>query len=181
MQPIDLPVTLLKFFGLEPTADMQGFDLQQLMQNDQPVRTYALFGMHGAQVNITDGRYVYMRDAAPGDVPLYNYTQMPTHMRCLFSVDEMKTATLHPGFSFTKGTPVLKIRSVEDRSGDTAMKSSLGTVLFDLETDPEQHHPIEDKEIESTMICNMVRLMKQNEAPEEQYAKLGLTGQEDTQ
>jgi len=179
VQPIDLPVTLLNFFGQKPTADMQGFDLQDVMEEDRPVREYALFGMHGAQVDITDGRYVYMRDYVPGNRPLYNYTQMPTHMRCLFSVEEMRTATLHPGFSFTKGTPVFKIRSVEDKSGDTAIKNSLGTMLFDLDKDPGQMHPIQDPETEKRMIRSMVRLMKENDAPVEQFARLGLTGEED--
>ena len=112
---------------------------------------------------------------------LYNYTQMPTHMRCLFSVEEMKTASLHPSFSFTKGTPVLKIRGVEDKSGDTSIKNSLGTMLFDLEEDPGQLHPIQNAEVEDRMIRNLVRLMKENEAPEEQYLRLGLSGKEDVQ
>lgn len=181
IQPIDLPVTLLKYFGQEPTKDMQGADLQDTIREDRPVRAYALFGMHGAQVNITDGHYVYMRDYVPGNGPLYNYTQMPTHMRCLFSVEEMKTASLHPSFSFTKGTPVLKIRGVEDKSGDTSIKNSLGTMLFDLEEDPGQLHPIQNAEVEDRMIRNLVRLMKENEAPEEQYLRLGLSGKEDVQ
>ena len=52
-------------------------------------------------MNVTDGNYVYMRDPVPGNGPLFNYTQMPTHMRSLFSVKEMRTAELMPGFSFT--------------------------------------------------------------------------------
>ena len=174
VQPIDLPVTLLQFFGQKPTKHMQGSDLRDVIRSDRPVRSHALFGMHGAQVNITDGRYVYMRDHVPENTPLYNYTQMPTHMRCLFSVEEMRSAVLHPGFSFTEGTPVLKIRGMEDKSGDTSIKNSLGTMLFDLEKDPEQMHPIQNKAVEAEMIRNMVRLMRQNEAPEEQYLRLGL-------
>ena len=175
VQGIDIPVTVLDVFGIEATKDMLGKNLRPVIERDQAVRSYALFGMHGAQVNITDGRYVYMREPLEGNYPLYNYTQMPTHMRCLFSVDEMKTAELHPGFSFTKGTPVLKISAVEDTSGDTSMKKSLGTVLYDLEKDPKQQQPIDDLKVENRMIQNMVRLMKENDAPEEQYQRLGLT------
>ena len=47
-------------------------------------------------------------------------------------------------------------------------------MLFDLEKDPEQMHPIQNKAVEAEMIRNMVRLMRQNEAPEEQYLRLGL-------
>ena len=36
---------------------------------------------------------------------------MPTHMRAMFSVEEMRTATMAPGFSYTKGTPVMKIEA----------------------------------------------------------------------
>ena len=43
-----------------------------------------MFGVHGGQVNVTDGRYVYMRGPARADnAPLSEYTLMPTHMRAL--------------------------------------------------------------------------------------------------
>ncbi len=174
VQNIDVPETILGLFGIAPTSDMQGHDLEPVIVSDQPVREYALFGMHGAQVNITDGRYVYMRDPIPGNSPLFNYTQMPTHMRSMFSVKEMRTAVMMEGFSFTKGTPVMKISGMEDASGDTAMKFGLGTRLYDLKMDPGQTAPIENPEIERRMIQNMVRLMKENDAPEEQFERMGL-------
>lgn len=174
VQNIDIPVTLLDYFGIDPTADMQGHNLEQVMREDEPVREYALFGMHGAQVNITDGRYVYMRSPEPENQPLYHYTQMPTHMRCMFSVDEMKTMTLHPGFNFTKNTPMMRIDAVEDSSGDTAAKYTQGTALYDLEQDPLQLKPIRDAVIEQRMIDHMIRLMMESDAPEEQYVRLGL-------
>lgn len=40
---------------------MQGKPLRDTVASDKPVREYALFGMHGFHVNVTDGRYVYMR------------------------------------------------------------------------------------------------------------------------
>ena len=173
VQTIDIPETILGFFGINPTKDMQGFDLKRVLENDARVREYALFGMHRAQVNITDGRYVYMRDYIQGNHPLYNYTQMPTHMRCMFSVDEMRTATLMQGFSFTKETPLMRIDSVSDKSGDTTLENNLGTALYDLKNDPKQEHPIQDSVVEERMISNMIRLMKENDAPSEQYIRLG--------
>ena len=106
--------------------------------------------------------------------PLYNYTDMPTHMRCLFSVEEMKQAELCNGFTFTKGIPLLKIPSVEDKTGDTAAKHRMETMLFDLKVDPGQKNPIHDEEIENRMIEALKTEMKKNEAPEEQYIRLGL-------
>lgn len=174
VQNIDVAVTFLKWFGLEPTKDMMGKDIRPLLESsDAKIKDYLLFGLHGGHVNITDGRYVYMR-APEGENIVYNYTLMPTHMRCLFSVDEMKSAELCKGFSFTKGAPVLKIASVEDKTGDTTPKHRMNTMLFDLESDPEQKHPIDDRETEERMIKAMVRLMKENDAPSEQYVRLGL-------
>ena len=174
VQNIDVPETLLSYFGLEIPEDMQGFDLERTIAEDTSVREYALFGMHGAQVNITDGRYVYMRDPVPENQPLYNYTLMPTHMRCMFSVKELENAQLVPGFAFTKGVPLLKLCAQEDTTGDTTMKFGNGTVLYDLQQDPLQKHPIQDPHTEQRMIRAMIRLMEENDAPQEQYARLGL-------
>ena len=49
-----------------------------------------------------------------------------------------------------------------------------GTLLYDLQEDPDQENPIQDAQIEERMICAMVKLMKENDAPEEQYKRLGL-------
>ena len=174
IQNIDVPETLLAFFGQQPTKDMQGFNLERTLCDDTPVREYALFGLHGGQINITDGRYVYMRDPLPGNSPIYNYTVMPTHMRCLFSPAELATATLSPGFSFTKGVPLLRTDAGEDLSGDTTIKFSQGTVLYDLETDPHQNHPICAPETEQRLVDAMIRLMQENDAPQEQYVRMGL-------
>ncbi len=174
VQGIDVPVTLLDFFGIKAPKDMQGHKLEPVILGDDPVREYALFGMHGAQVNITDGRYVYMRSPLPDNQPLYNYTQMPTHMRCRFSVNEMKDMKWHPGFSFTKDTPVMQIVSVADRSGDTSMRQTTGNMLYDLQEDPDQLAPIHNPEVEQRLIQHMVRLMEENNAPKEQYVRLGL-------
>ena len=54
------------------------------------------------------------------------------------------------------------------------MKFGLGTRLYDLKMDPGQTAPIENPEIERRMIQNMVRLMKENDAPEEQFERMGL-------
>lgn len=174
VQNIDVPETLLTYFGQEPTSDMQGFDLEQTIVNDAPVREYAMYGMHGAQVNITDGRYVYMRDPISTNGPLYNYTLMPTHMRCMFSSGELKTAALAEPFTFTKGVPTMRISAQEDTTGDTSIKFGLGTCLYDLREDPLQNHPIQNADVEQRMVEAMVRLMKENDAPEEQYIRMGL-------
>jgi hypothetical protein len=49
-----------------------------------------------------------------------------------------------------------------------------GTLLFDLKTDPRQEQPLNDAEIEAMMIQHLIRLMQENDAPIEQFERLGL-------
>jgi len=170
VQMIDFPATLLDFFGLPLPEDMQGLPLAGAIARDEPVREAALFGVHGGHVNVTDGRYVYMRAPANAEnEPLYEYTLMPTHIRSRFSVEEMRTAELAEPFSFTKGVPLLRI---ESRPWIKA--HPFGTLLFDLQADPRQEHPLHDPEVEGRMIQLLIRLMVDNDAPSEQFERLGL-------
>ena len=54
VQNIDMAPTILRYFGIEPPKDMQGFDLERTIRDDTPVREAALFGIHGGHVNVTD-------------------------------------------------------------------------------------------------------------------------------
>ncbi|MFH5186284.1 sulfatase [Paenibacillus sp. TAB 01] len=174
-QMIDIAPTLLEYFGAEAPPDMQGISLSRACEAeaggaDGPTREAVLFGIHGAHVNCTDGRYVYMRaPVRPDNSPLYNYTLMPTHMASMFSPAELQQLELAEPFSFTKGVRTLKIQA-----GSYIPAHRFGTLLFDILHDPEQKQPIQDKEAEARMIGLMAELMKQNDAPEEQYERLGL-------
>jgi arylsulfatase A-like enzyme len=175
VQTIDVAPTLLEFFGVEVPADMQGRPLREVVATDQPVREAGLFGLFGAQVNCTDGRYVYMRGPAkPGNQPLYEYTLMPTGHgsgRAFTSHEELLTMELSEPFSFTKGLKTLKIQSRGFHGNDFY---PFGTLLFDLEADPRQEHPMQDPVVEARMIEHLVRLMKENDAPTEQFTRFGL-------
>ena len=104
--------------------------------------------------------------------PLFNYTVMPMHMRERFRVQELQAATLAPPFSFTKGCPLLRIPGSTWGNLDAQVWQ---TTLYDLATDPSQEHPLTDPIIERMMIEHLVRLMRENDAPAEQYARLGLS------
>jgi len=172
VQNIDLGPTLLEYFEIDRTKDMIGVPLRETVANDKPIRDSLLFGTFGGHVNCTDGRYVYMRSAVSDDnQPLYDYTLMPTTMRDFFELGKIAEAELiDEPFSFTKGCPLLKIPGEEWANGGLAF----GNLLFDLKEDPEQKNPINDPKIEQMMIDKMLRLMEENEAPEEQYLRIGL-------
>lgn len=169
-QMIDIPPTILDYFGVTIPADMQGINLRESIATNAPTRDYALFGLHGAHINITDGRHVYMRAPTAADDPqLYEYTLMPTHMRAPFTPEELAGASLHPPFRFTKGCPTLRIAGRGWIDPD-----AFGTQLYDVVQDPQQTTPIQDTAIENRMIEAMVKLMAANDAPPEQYDRMGL-------
>lgn len=170
VQTVDLGPTLLEYFQLERTPDMQGQPLADVVKADTPVREAALFGAHGGHVSVTDGRYVYMRACRDEtNTPLFEYTLMPTHMRSRFSVEELRHAELVEGFSFMKDVPVLKIPA-----WTLGNPWEFGTLLFDLETDPDQTRPLRDEALERQMAELLVALMRANDAPVDQFERLGL-------
>jgi arylsulfatase A-like enzyme len=175
VQWIDFAPTLLEYFNVPIPDTMQGAPLRETVTSDQPVREAALFGIHGGHVNVTDGRYVYMRAPATAEnAPLYDYTLMPTHMAWRFGIKELQNLELAAPFDFTRGVRTLKI------PGLSWLRAHLfGTLLYDLAQDPGQLNPLKDAEIEQRMIKQLVELMRWNEAPPEQYERLGLTGELD--
>ncbi|MBD1599573.1 sulfatase [Pseudomonas typographi] len=176
VQMIDLAPTLLEFFGLEPTPDMQGVPLAKRIIADQPARAGNLYGTFGAQVNVTDGRYVYMRGPAVPEqnTPLFEYTLMPMRMRALMELPTLQQASLHPPFPFSKATPTLKLPA---HSASRRGAERYGTLLFDLKQDPGQKHPLLDDAIELRMIDMLLNMLRANHAPPEQYERLGLPQQ----
>jgi arylsulfatase A-like enzyme len=170
VQMIDLPATLLEFFGVERPADMLGVPLRATLADGPPVRDAALFGMHGGHINITDGRYVYMlAPANRQNQPLFNYTVMATHMRQRFEVGELQNMEIAPPFAFTKGCPTMKMPAKR-----WAGTHQMETLLFDIENDPWQQQPLQDAAVEARLKQQMIQIMQANDAPVEQYERLGL-------
>lgn len=173
-QMIDLPATLLDFFGVPLPSEMQGVPLGPAIAENAATRPAILFGYHGGPVNVTNGRHVYMRAAAGDNTPLYEYTVMPTHMNKLFDAGELPVWDKAEPFSFTKECPVMKIPGRPAHVAPTA--HAMGHLLYDLQADPAQESPLKDDALEQRMIDLMVGLMRESEAPAEQYERLGLPG-----
>ena len=171
VQTIDIAPTLLEFFGVEVPASMQGKPLT----SSRPPRGTALFGLHGGHVNITDGRYVYMRaPVSPDDRNLYNYTLLPTHIYSLFTPEELQDMELVDPLPFTKNCKVLKVRAL--KPSHNTQQHTMGDFLFDLQNDPDQRENIvkQAPEVVSRLQVAMVEAMKANDAPAEAYVRYGL-------
>jgi arylsulfatase A-like enzyme len=173
VQTIDLAPTLLDYFNQDVPASMEGKPLKQVIQNDEPIRDYAVFGYHGGHINITDGRYVYMHAPVSADnQPLYDYTLMPTRMRKMFDVEDLQAAEIAKPFSFTKGCPLLKVKV--GPNSNMVNPFQYGSKLFDLASDPGQTAECEDDNVILRLLQAMRDYMKKNESPSEQYERLGI-------
>lgn len=183
VQPmLDIGPTLLEFFGLETPREMLGHNLRDAIANDAPVREAAMFGVFGGPLNVTDGRYVLMLPTQNPAVPQFQYTLMPAHMRNMFRAEELQHLEIGDAFGFSKGCQMMKIASnkapleskTDGKTGfffaETGRKA-----LYDLETDPQQQTPLEEGEVEQRLRGEAERLMRQCEAPAEQFLRLGLS------
>lgn len=169
-QTIDIPPTLLEYFDLDIPKNMEGKSLLHLVKKDKKNHETILFGVNGAQVCVYDGRYIYMRASATKDnLPLANYTLMPTQMRGFISMEQLQEAELVQGNKFSHGIPMLRV--VMDNYMDSY---KFGNLLFDMKEDPTQERPLDNPEIEKRMIEELIIKMREIDAPEEEFTRLGL-------
>jgi arylsulfatase A-like enzyme len=180
-QTIDVMPTLLELHGVEVPSHVEGHSLLPLLAGEHKLREVALFGMFGSGTNVCDGRYAYYR--YPEDMTkqeLYEYTLMPTHTDGFFNMEELRGSTLHEGFSFTDGSPVLKVPARRNQDGQPMGHTAnwafydCQTVLYDLQNDPDQSAPYRDPVEEKRLEDEMVKVMRANEAPPEAYTRLGI-------
>lgn len=180
-QTIDLPATILELFGQEKPQHMMGRDLQPVLKSDETIHDAILYGYHGMHININDGKHTYMKAASDAEnKPLYQYTLMPMHIKKMISKEELLQAdrTLYDKFEFNDHVPVLRIPVDERYDRKKYYKYSehakYGSLLFDIEKDPLQLHPLEDPSVTDGLLKKMVKLMKDSDAPDEQYERMGL-------
>ncbi len=178
-QTVDLMPTFLEMHGMAPPPEVTGVSLMPLLARECTVRTAAIYGVFGSAVNVTDGRHtLFLYPPEMHRAGLNQYTLMPMHMKEMFAVEELAEAQLAPPLPFTKGAPVLRVpatpKSPNYRLHGPAAQNDTVTVMFDLATDPGQEHPITDAHIHDRLCGEIVRLMKQNDAPAEYFERLGL-------
>jgi hypothetical protein len=114
------------------------------------------------------GDYIFMRAPSTADnSPLYQYTWMLHHAQ---NVD-LEGNFEFVRFPFSKGMPVPKIPLV----AQAINKYQKEDFLFNFKEDPGQEHPIEDPALKESMCRMMAELMKENDAPEDQFVRLGLS------
>lgn len=174
-QTADLMPTLLGLFDVPPPREVRAHDLAHLMAKvDATGRDYAVYGMFGGPIGVTDGEYVlyhYPPDIEAGG--LREYTLVPAHMTEYFKPHELVTAELSPGFDFTKGIPLLSIAALPDTTrhphGEKYGFDDLGTRLYNIQTDPKQNSPIENPEISARLMKAAIGILQDHDTPQEVF------------
>lgn len=167
-QTIDIPATLLDYFQIAPKYNLDGSSLLPTLKCDCVIHDYALFGVHGGHVNITDGRYVYMRGEKNSDVQLVECTMMPTLMRGFFPQSWLKTATMEAGNRFTNYLPYMKVTSKPTHS-----PIQRNDYFFDLEKDPLQKDNIKNSKVQDQLELAMKQRILELDVPFEELQRLG--------
>jgi|UniRef100_UPI00404A09F4 arylsulfatase A-like enzyme len=170
VQIIDWGPTLLDFFGCEPTKDMTGHSLRGVIAADTPMRDAALFGYTNHYLNVTDGRYVYMRANDPAYTgPLWDYTLDPANMNARWPLEKLQAGEPVGPLSFSKGVPVMRYPTKALHE----ITAPLGSLLYDLQNDPAQETPLDDSAVVERLTAQAKAIMVVINAPHEQYARVG--------
>lgn len=168
-QTIDLAPTLLSYFEVDGLSNIDGRDLSPIIENDTPIHEDILFGVHGGQINIYDGRYCYMRSAVDKNLPIYNMTLMPTLMRGFISCQEINQATFVNGENYANGNMVLQIPCAHSQGSLLIHPNA----LYDKKQDPHQLYPLQDEVIENMMKEKLEKAMVKAGAPMWQFTRMG--------
>lgn len=183
-QNIDIMPTLLDYYGVDYDRTLlHGRSWKPLFEGEKKIRDYAIYGWFGKPVNVTDGQYTYFRAPVNQDnIPLYQYYAMPvTFMSYLganlspeekvneeiLSMGRYLSWTDMPVYRLNQG--MLSLGKARDEAPEIYESK-----LYDVSVDPGQLHEISDEQITKRMTDALVRTMKEHDAPEEQYSRLGL-------
>ena len=178
-QTIDLMPTILDLYDAPIPNEVEGLSLVPILENDTTSRTAGMFGYWGGGINIVDGKYTYF--CYPKDMlnqDLFQYTLMPTHMTKLFTVDELKSASLAGPFDFTKELPVLRVAHKSKAGTKThsfhfpEKMEDTQSVIYDVLSDPGQTKPIMEKAVLERLNEEMMRLIQLNDAPKETILRM---------
>jgi len=164
---IDLMPTLMDLHQAPLPPHVHGKSLLHLLQRDGPHHDAVLYGYHGKDIGMTDGRYTYGRQPLPGSF-LYHYTAMPR--RYFRDREKLAAAEVGPFLKHAYGIPVYRVKVPSHRHHAAPDFNP----IYDIQADPGQAQPIHDAALESQLAAKMRELLQRYDAPECQYARVGL-------
>jgi len=178
---VDLFATMADLFGVTPRGVSHGVSLVPLLTGSVPqVREWAIGGVYGNWVQVTDGRRKYARGAVGQNFPLSmwsnRWSTMPVH--------GIESAALLPRpdrrarLDFMPGSEIPVIRQPFEPGdrlpfwvGHHAVDSHY---LFDLSEDPDEERNLAGSKGEADMVELLRLALRAVDAPGDQLERLGI-------
>ncbi len=176
-QNIDLMPTFLDFHGCEIPPHVKSQSLKRVLEGETG-REDAIFGYFGKALNITDGRYVYMRNPLNEDGgPIHAYTSMlQSGLNGWFPRAVYGQIETGRFLSHAYDLPLYKIptRGEVPRAVPGEESYRARHLLFDIQNDPQQTNPLLDAALEAHFEARLCAHLRDYEAAPEQFERLGL-------
>ena len=171
-QNTDLMPTLLEHFGIAFDNPIHGESWWPAINDNAPSRREAvLYGWHGSTVNVTDGRYTYLRaPATEENQPMYRYCLTPT----TFSWHDLPGKHFFANTEFGPFLPYTDVPVMRSKLRVPRRPHASDTLLFDQLSDPEQRHNLAGQDIEQHYTRLLTETMRKMDSPPEQFERLGL-------
>jgi arylsulfatase A-like enzyme len=180
---VDIHATIADVFGADPAGASHGASLAPLLTGDvAETREWAIGGVYGNWVQVTDGRRKYARGADGENFPLSMWSNRWSTMTVhgLEDLVRLPRPDRRARLDFMPGSEVPVIRQ-PFRPGDR-LPFWVGSnvvdahFLFDLSDDPDETENLAGTgAAEEAEMLDVLRLaLKRVEAPEEQLQRLGI-------
>jgi arylsulfatase A-like enzyme len=166
---IDLHDTVLDALGAETPEESHGRSLLPLLRGETDAhRDWALYGWWGSSINVTDGRFTYMRPCRP-DRPVACYSTGQMNAWGWMGPRDAKADAEAGRFLPYADAPVWRFEAPPDPAQDAPM-------LFDTRDDPRQERDLTgERPAEVDRMRALLREgMRALDAPAEQFDRHGL-------
>lgn len=178
---VDLHATLLDVFGAAVEHRTHGRSMRPLIEGTaSSIREWALMGVWGREIHVTDGRVKYARAPEADNLPLSmwsnRWSTMPVHA---YPDLRLPPPDRRAWLDTMPGSDIPVIRQPFD-VGDTlpfwAATRFTGHHLWDVDLDPGELEDRvgDDDRLESEAIDRLRAALDEVDAPDDQYQRLGL-------
>lgn len=158
---IDLMPTLLDLHNVPIPTTVQGKSLRDVLQSDTITHHSAvLFGYHGKDINMFNGRYTYCRQPDLNQ-PVYLYTLCTDTRDGFLSKEALSSAQCGRFLPYAKEIPQLKIACSPYHHHNAPQ----GNIIYDTKHDPKQTHRILDSALEQLLSDQLDQLLITYGAP----------------
>ena len=176
---VDLFTTIADNFGVTPAHRTHGRSLIPLLDGSvTSVRDWAVGGVYGNWVQVTNGSRKYARGAVGDNFPLSlwsnRWSTMPIHgFRELRLPPPDKRARL----DFMPGSTVPVIRQPFEPGDRVPFWAGAGVdehYCFDIDVDPDEEENLVGTRVEREMLDLLREALREVAAPDDQYERLGI-------